>query len=124
MLKQKPREAARFMARYAAEPEFIHLALSGSSNICGHPFSVINIHVRTSDFTWYVLIYWHFTRPPCLLKSTYLQLKYLLISKRRMSYAMLKVYRSFPASYYFGHISKQAITPSASTRKSLAEGTV
>lgn len=36
---------------------------------------------------------------------------------------MLKVYQSFPASYY-GHISKQAITPSASTHKSVAEGMV
>lgn len=36
--------------------------------------------VRTSGFTWYILIYWHFTRDTCLLKSIYLQLKYSHLS--------------------------------------------
>lgn len=44
--------------------------------------------------------------------------------KRQASYTMLNDYQSFPASQHFGPICKQAIIPSASIRKSIAEGKV
>lgn len=38
--------------------------------LIGIPSLLLTYTVRASNFTWYILIYWHFTTEPCLLKST------------------------------------------------------
>lgn len=75
MLKQKPMEAAC----YTAEAEFIHPALSNSTNIHRQPFSVISTHGKNTRLHM-TYSHWHFTRDTCLLKSIYLQLKYSHLS--------------------------------------------